>query len=146
MVGGIGGERGWAIIARVPRAILPWKQLFPVIFHVGRVEERYLEVSRGKLKNYIISIRPGEESNWRRNKMKLRGGKEEGGEMVLTIESSEINVIGQLTFLNIERLMVQFSIYYIVIYCFILWVLFRIMRKFDILGRYLILVSFCYDN
>lgn len=78
--------------------------------------------------------------------MKLRGGKEEGGEMVLTIESSEINVIGQLTFLNIERLMVRFSIYYIVIYCFILWVLFRIMRKFDILGKYLILVSFCYDN
>lgn len=78
--------------------------------------------------------------------MKLRGGKEEGGEMVLTIESSEINVIGQLTFLNIERLMVRFSIYYIVIYCFILWVLFKIMRKFDILGRYLILMSFCYDN
>lgn len=78
--------------------------------------------------------------------MKLRGGKEEGGEMVLTIESSKINVIGQLTFLNIERLMVRFSIYYIVIYCFILWVLFRIMRKFDILDTYLILVSFCYDN
>lgn len=50
--------------------------------------------------------------------------------MVLTIESREINVIGRLIFLNIERLIERFSIYYIVTYCFILCY-FKIMRKFD---------------
>lgn len=42
------------------------------------------------------------------------GGRGEGEEeIVLTIESSEINVIGRLIFLNNERLMVRYySIYY----------------------------------